>query len=157
MVIGEGPARAEFARSLPGAVFAGHLSGEALGEAVASADVLLNPSATEVFGNVNLEAMAAGLAVISADAPSSRALLEPGRTGLLVAPGDVAGYAAALGLLAGDPLLRTRLGRAAREESAHYAWDAALGEVARAYLALMPLRAKEFAAAPRRRLRLSAA
>ena len=137
-MIGDGPARAEFARALPGAVFTGHLEGEALGEAVASADVLLNPSATEAFGNVNLEAMAAGLAVISADAPSSRTLIQPGRTGLLVLPGDVAGYAEALQTLAGNGALRARLGEAARAESARYDWDAASAEVAAVYASLLP-------------------
>jgi glycosyltransferase involved in cell wall biosynthesis len=137
LVIGDGPARAEFARLLPGAVFLGHLSGDALGEAVASADVLLNPSATEAFGNVNLEAMAAGLAVVSADAPSSRELIDNGRTGLLVAAGDVAGYAAALAQLAADRALCARLGAAARAESANYDWDAALGKVVEAYRGLV--------------------
>lgn len=137
LVVGDGPARGEFERLLPSAVFAGHQTGEALGEAVASADVLLNPSATEAFGNVNLEAMAAGLAVISADAPSSRELIDEGRTGLLVPPGDIAGYAAAVGKLTGDPVLRGRLGHAARAESARYDWDAALDEVVGAYRALI--------------------
>ena len=137
MVVGDGPARGEFERLLPGAVFVGHLSGEALGEAVASADALLNPSATEAFGNVNLEAMAAGLAVISADAPSSRELLADGRTGLLVPPGDVKGYAAALARLGNDRALCSRLGEAARAESARYDWDSALAKVAEAYRALL--------------------
>lgn len=157
VIIGAGPARAEFARHLPDAVFAGHLSGEALGEAVASTDVLLNPSATEAFGNVNLEAMAAGLAVISAEAPSSRALIADGRTGLLVPPGDIAGYAAALERFAGDPALRARLGQAARAESARYDWDAALAEVAAAYGDLVRARASGQAAPRRARRRLSAA
>jgi glycosyltransferase involved in cell wall biosynthesis len=137
VVVGDGPARAEFERLVPDAVFVGHMSGDALGEAVASADVLLNPSATEAFGNVNLEAMAAGLAVISADAPSSRELIDDGRTGLLVPPGDVAGYAAALAKLAGDRGLRDRLGEAARSESANYDWDAALAKVIDAYRRLL--------------------
>ena len=137
LVVGDGPARDEFERLLPGAVFVGHLSGAALGEAVASADMLLNPSATEAFGNVNLEAMAAGLAVISADAPSSRELVDDGRTGLLVPPGDITGYAAALARLANDPGLRTRLGQAARAESARYDWDAALDKVVEAYRRLL--------------------
>jgi glycosyltransferase involved in cell wall biosynthesis len=148
VVVGEGPGHAEFARNLPGAVFTGHLSGEALGEAVASADVLLNPSATEAFGNVNLEAMAAGLAVISADAPSSRALIDSGRTGLLVPVGDVAGYAAALRKLAGDAPLRERLGRAAREESARYDWDGALADVVSAYRELVRGRRYQIAGSP---------
>jgi glycosyltransferase involved in cell wall biosynthesis len=137
LVIGDGPARAEFEHNLPSAVFAGHLSGDALGEAVASADVLLNPSATEAFGNVNLEAMAAGLAIISAEAPSSRALVGDGRTGVLVAAGDVAGYADALTTLANNRALRGRLGAAARKESARYDWDAAMAAVAEAYRRLL--------------------
>lgn len=137
LVVGDGPARAEFAQALPGAVFVGHLSGDALGQAVASADLLLNPSATEAFGNVNLEAMAAGLAVISAEAPSSRSLIEHGRTGLLVPVGNVAGYAEALTKLADDAALREGLGKAARKESARYDWDAAMAEVAAAYRRLL--------------------
>jgi glycosyltransferase involved in cell wall biosynthesis len=137
VVVGDGPARGEFERLLPDAAFAGHLTGEALGEAVASADILLNPSATEAFGNVNLEAMASGLAIVSADAPSSRALIEDGRTGLLVPPGDVAGYASALEHVARDPGLRRRLGQATRAESAHYEWSTALDKVIDAYRALL--------------------
>jgi glycosyltransferase involved in cell wall biosynthesis len=41
-------------------------------------------------------------------------LVEHEKNGLLVAPGDVAGLAAALERLASDALLRQRLGRAAR-------------------------------------------
>nr|WP_166177380.1 glycosyltransferase family 1 protein [Altererythrobacter segetis] len=157
VVVGEGPAHGEFARCLPGAVFTGHLSGNALGEAVASADVLLNPSATEAFGNVNLEAMAAGLAVISADAPSGRALIEPGRTGLLVAPGDIDGYAAALTTLADNKAFRTRLGQAAREESARYDWDAASADVAAGYFEVIRPKPAKAAISRRRRQGLSAA
>jgi glycosyltransferase involved in cell wall biosynthesis len=157
VVIGEGPARVEFARELPGAVFTGHLSGETLGEAVASADVLLNPSATEAFGNVNLEAMAAGLAVISANAPSSRALIRSGHSGLLVPPGDVEGYAAALTRLACNPAMRAQLAQGAREASAAYDWDAALAEVTAAYLKVLPVRVKEPTAMPRMRQRLRTA
>jgi glycosyltransferase involved in cell wall biosynthesis len=157
VVVGEGPAHAEFARGLLGAAFTGHLAGEALGEAVASADVLLNPSATEAFGNVNLEAMAAGLAVVSADAPSSRALIANGRQGLLVLPGDVEGYAGALAKLAADPGLRHRLGQAARVESARYDWDAAMADVAGAYLDLVRAQAAQPVPQRRIRRRLSAA
>ena len=86
LVVGDGPARAWFEAQLPGARFTGHLDGEALGRAVASADILVNPSTTEAFGNVNLEAMAAGLALVSADVGSAQALIEHGRSGLLVPP-----------------------------------------------------------------------
>lgn len=50
---------------------------------MASADILVNPSVTEAFGNVNLEAMASGIGVVSADVPSASSLIVHGGTGLL--------------------------------------------------------------------------
>lgn len=77
LVVGAGPAAPAF-EAIPGAVLTGHLDGIDLAMAVASADVMLTPSITETFGNVLLEAMASGRAVVSADAPSARSLLEDG-------------------------------------------------------------------------------
>ena len=133
LVIGDGPARPWMARRLPNAVFTGFLSGSALGRAVASADVLLNPSTTEAFGNVTLEAMAAGLAVVCADAPSHRALVTAGRTGLLCPATDAEAYAAAILNLAAKPEKRLRMGWDGRDASAAYAWDAALDSVVAVY------------------------
>ena len=50
LVVGEGPARDWFAERVPDAVFTGIQTGADLGRAVASMDVLLNPSVTETFG-----------------------------------------------------------------------------------------------------------
>jgi glycosyltransferase involved in cell wall biosynthesis len=135
LVVGEGPARAWLEERLPGAVYTGHLDGEALGRAVASADILINPSVTEAFGNVNLEAMAAGLAIVSADVGSARALIDPGRTGLLVPPADPAAYAGAAELLIADAHRRRRLGRAAAEASLAYSWPDILDSAIDAYRA----------------------
>ncbi len=133
LVVGEGPARPWLMQRLPDAVFTGHLSGRALGRAVASADILLNPSATEAFGNVNLEAMASGLAIVSADMPNSRALMDHGRSGLLCEPADTAAYVeAALDLLR-DEGRRRALGVAAFEASAAHSWPAALASVVETY------------------------
>lgn len=133
VVIGDGPARPWMARRLPGAVFTGFLSGPALGRAVASADILLNPSTTEAFGNVTLEAMAAGLAVVCADAPSHRALVRANLSGLLCPPGDVQAHAGAVLGLAAQPERRLLIGRAARDASAAYSWSAALDSVVAVY------------------------
>lgn len=133
LIVGEGPARAWLEARLPGAVYTGHLDGEALGRAVASADILINPSVTEAFGNVNLEAMAAGLAIVSADVGSASALIEEGRTGLLVAPADPNAYAGAAEALIADPQRRRRLGRAARQASLAYDWPHILDAVIEAY------------------------
>lgn len=133
LVVGDGPGRAEFARRLSNVNFVGHLAGGELGRAVASADILLNPSVTEAFGNVTLEAMAAGLAIVSADVPSARSLVENGRTGLLVPARDVGAYAAAIERLTRIPMDRARLAKAAVAEAGRYEWNATLQAVLDAY------------------------
>jgi glycosyltransferase involved in cell wall biosynthesis len=136
LVIGDGPARARLAAKLPGALFTGHLEGAALGRAVASADILVNPSTTEAFGNVNLEAMAAGLPVVSADVGSARALIEHGQSGLLVPPGDASAYADAVEALIDAPRRRRALGLAALAVSSSYVWADILDGVILAYRSL---------------------
>ena len=124
LVVGEGPARGWFAESVPDAVFAGFQKGADLGRAVASLDMLFNPSVTETFGNVTLEAMAAGLPVIAARATGSTSLVEDGVSGKLVEPGDIAGYADALQLYCEDSGAREAAGAAGLAASRRYGWDA---------------------------------
>lgn len=133
LVIGDGPARGWLARRLPNANFLGFLEGRELGRALASADMLINPSVTEAFGNVNLEAMASGLAVVSADVPSASALIDHGRTGLLVPPDDASAYAKAAAELVARPARRASLGRAASVAADRYRWDEILGDVVGVY------------------------
>lgn len=130
LVVGAGPA-ADRLRQLPGAVLTGHLEGTELARAVASADIMIHPSTTETFGNVVLEAMASGLAIVAADAPSSRALIEPDRTGMLCAEND---FARAIARLIDDGAERRRLGQAARQASEAYSWDKASSAAEAAYL-----------------------
>jgi len=133
LVIGDGPARPWFEERLPGAVFTGLLSGEALATALASGDILLNPSRTETFGNVNLEAMASGLALVCADAANTQALLRHGVSAMLCPPVDAAAYGEALRALIGDEGLRAQLGRAAQSLSAAYNWPDILDAVIAVY------------------------
>ena len=133
LIVGDGPARTWLAQRLPNSNFTGHLEGAALGEAVASADVLINPSVTEAFGNVNLEAMASGLAIVSADVPSASSLIDDGRTGRLVAPESAGAYAAALLDLIADPARRHLLGEAASRAADAYDWNETLAQVLLAY------------------------
>ncbi len=128
LIVGDGPEREAFARLLPDGVFAGYLQGEDLARAYASADIFFNPSITETFGNVTLEAMASGLPSIGAAAAGSRSLIEDGVTGYLAEP-HAPGFADKLAQLAGDTALRQRFGRAAREKSARFSWDAVLAEL----------------------------
>jgi glycosyltransferase involved in cell wall biosynthesis len=118
-------------------VLTGHLTGADLARAVASADIMLHPSVTETFGNVILEAMASGVAMIAADAPNSRALIEPDRTGLLVAPANAGAYAAAAGRLIDSPEERRRIGAAALRAAQAYTWDGVCAEVEAAYFKVL--------------------
>lgn len=132
LIVGDGPERRMFAEALPEAVFAGYLQGEDLARAYASADMFFNPSITETFGNVTLEAMASGLASIGAAAAGSRSLIENGVTGYLAEP-NAEGFAEKIALLSADQSLSQRFGRAAREKSARFMWDAVLAELVEHY------------------------
>jgi glycosyltransferase involved in cell wall biosynthesis len=151
LIVGDGPSRAWMAQRLPNAVFTGFQNGPALARAVASADVLLNPSATEAFGNVNLEAMASGLPVVCADVASSRFLVRHEQNGLLCPDADAAAYAAALSRLYERPAWRARLGSAAHNVSRAFSWDAALSSVVDSYRAAIAAHGR-LAAAPARAL-----
>ncbi|MXO72906.1 glycosyltransferase family 4 protein [Alteraurantiacibacter buctensis] len=137
LVVGEGPARDAFAQLVPGAVFAGFQSGTDLGRAVASMDVLLNPSVTETFGNVTLEAMACGVPVVAARATGSTSLVLDGETGRLVPPGDATAFADAVAAYVADPALRQAHGAAGEARSRGYSWDAINGAMAEVYLRLV--------------------
>lgn len=141
LVVGEGPARDAFAKVVPGAVFAGFQSGADLGRAVASMDVLLNPSVTETFGNVTLEAMASGVPVVAARATGSTSLVVDGETGRLVTPGDAAAFADAVAAYVTDDSLRQAHGKAGEARSRGYSWDAINGAMAEVYLRLVNRRA----------------
>lgn len=69
----------------------------------------------ETFGNVVTEAMSRGRAVVASRLGGIVDIIEDGRSGLLVSPGDDADLAAAIQRLVDDPELRERLGAAARE------------------------------------------
>ncbi|MEY2884129.1 MAG: hypothetical protein RL490_1853 [Pseudomonadota bacterium] len=141
LIVGDGPARERFAAQVPHAIFTGSLAGEALPTAYASAEVLLNPSTTETFGNINLEAMASGIPVVAAVATGSNCLIEDGVTGRLVPPGDIAGFANALALYLGNSGARAAAGRAGLANAQAYDWDAINGAVLARYREILAGRA----------------
>jgi phosphatidylinositol alpha 1,6-mannosyltransferase len=133
LVIGEGPARPWFEQQLPEAVFIGQVTGNDLARALASADVFLNPSITEAFGNVTLEAMACALPVIAAEATGATNLVRSGLTGTLVDGTEPDEFADALAAYARDPELRRRHGEAGFEVAKTMDWDRINSAVVRAY------------------------
>ena len=145
LVIGEGPAREWFEARLPHAVFTGFQGGADLGRAVAAMDVLFNPSVTETFGNVTLEAMACGVPVVAAAATGSQSLVDDHVSGRLIAPGAVHAFAEALRCYIEDPGLRTRHGAAGDRRAGDFGWDAINGAVADTYVRLVRQRARRVA------------
>jgi glycosyltransferase involved in cell wall biosynthesis len=142
LVIGDGPARGWFEQTLPGGIFAGFKTGAALGQALASGDIFFNPSITETFGNVTLEAMACGLPVVAAGATGAASLVDEGATGRLVPPGattaeTAARFAEAIAPYCTDAALRAAHGAAGEAKSRTYDWDAINRVVAEAYIRLI--------------------
>lgn len=119
-VCGDGPERAALeaqAASLDGRVeFVGHVDQDRLRSEFHKAAALVLPSR----GNENqplsvLEAFANGVPAVASDTPPIRELVEPGSTGLVFRPGDVASLSSAVTELLADNEQRAGMARTARD------------------------------------------
>lgn len=118
---------------------------------VEDADAFVLSSRYEGWGIVLLEAMAAGLPVVSFDCEwGPRDMVEDGVDGLIVPREDVAALARALAAVAGDAGLRERLGAAARASARRFTpervvacWDELVEEAMRARPTSGPALARE--------------
>ena len=90
----------------------------------AAADALAFPSVKEGFGLAVLEAMSAGVPVVTSDLPVFREYLVDRQDALLVPVGDVGALARALDEALTDHVLRARLVSAGRALAARYTWQA---------------------------------
>lgn len=126
LVIGEGPAGADFRKRVPNTAFVGRLTGEELGTAFASADVFFFPSSSETFGCVTVEALASGLACVLADATGSRDIIRNGVDGVLCPPADAGAFAEALTALIQDRRSRERYRASAPARAADFEWETVL-------------------------------
>ncbi|MGA9342499.1 MAG: glycosyltransferase family 1 protein [Rhodanobacteraceae bacterium] len=114
VMVGDGPDRGALAAQNPDVVFTGALRGDDLARCYASADVFLFPSLTETFGNVTLEAMASGLAVVAFDYAAAREMIVDASSGVLVPFGDADAFVSAALALACDIGCRARMRACAR-------------------------------------------
>ena len=101
-------------------------------------DIFALPSLEEGMSNALMEAMAHGLPAVATDVGGNGENIEPGRSGLLVAPGDAQELAAALLRVIGDKELRDELGRAARARmEAEFSMERAVARNQQIYQELM--------------------
>jgi phosphatidylinositol alpha 1,6-mannosyltransferase len=88
VIVGEGPTKKSLEKTLPKAIFTGHLSGDDLSRAMASMDLLVTTGENETFCQVIQEAMASKIAVIAPNIGGPVDLIEDGVDGALYQPGE---------------------------------------------------------------------
>lgn len=117
VIVGEGPERADLERKVAdaGLDHAFRLPGTRhdVPELMALCDILVFPTRNEGMPIALLEAMAAGMPAVVSDLPVLAALVDQGRTGLLVDPEDSGAFADAVLSLLGDPARSAAMGEAA--------------------------------------------
>ncbi len=106
--------------------FTGALTGAALAEVYASADLFVSASDTETFGNTVLEALASGVPAVVANRGGVTEIVRPNEHDLHAAASDAGAFAAAILHLLRDDALRARMGAAARESARARGWEGVL-------------------------------
>ncbi len=123
VLVGDGPARAGLQKQHPDIFFAGMQKGERLAEHYASGDIFIYPSLTETYGNVTIEAMASGLAMVAFDYAAARQHIVNDINGVLVPMGDERTFVLQAVLLIEDRQRMARLGQAAHEAVRTQGWN----------------------------------
>jgi glycosyltransferase involved in cell wall biosynthesis len=124
VLVGDGPLRTQLQAELPEALFCGVQRGEALAAHYASGDLFLFPSLSETFGNVVLEALASGLAVVAFDQAAAAQHIRHGHNGALATPGDEAAFIESARWLLEDPESLRRVRLNARQHAGKQGWPA---------------------------------
>jgi glycosyltransferase involved in cell wall biosynthesis len=109
------------------------LPAKELARELGSFAVLVFPTRYEGFGLVVLEAMRAGLAVVTTPTGAGKDVVRDGVNGLVVPIGDVAATAAAVTRLIDDAALRVRIAEAAVEEARGRLWSRTASELLSVY------------------------
>jgi colanic acid/amylovoran biosynthesis glycosyltransferase len=131
-VVGDGPLRKRLETAAEGLPvrFLGQLGRENLGRAMHEAEVFVAPSVPAASGDqdgvpiVLLDAMAAGCAIVGSRLAGIDEVVEDGRSGVLVPPGDVAALAGAIDTVLSSGRMRSALGQAASLRAEDYDVDA---------------------------------
>jgi len=123
MLVGDGPLRRRLQERHPDYIFCGMQEGEELARHYASGDIFLFPSKTDTFGNVVLEAMASGLAVVGFDDAASAEHIRHEQNGMKADLRDDDAYICSVMKLADQPSLLRRIRTQARETALGLHWQ----------------------------------
>ncbi len=134
VLVGDGPERAELETHYPQYVFAGIRTGEDLATHYASADVFIFPSVTETYGNVTMEAMASGLAVVAYDYAAAEEHMRHDHNGLVARVDDSHTFLRLVAELTNDRARIRRLAVNARVTTERIDWAAIVSELERVLL-----------------------
>ena len=122
LLLGDGPQRAELVQAVQHDGLGDRVLFRGVVEDVAlflrASDIFAFPTMGEGMPNALLEAMASGLPCVASAVGGCRDVITNGETGLLVPPGDAAAFQEALEILIQSPVMRERLGVAARQDAA---------------------------------------
>lgn len=145
VIVGDGPLRALLSKQCPTAIFAGTLRGTALSEHYASADIFIFPSLTETFGNVTIEAMASGLAVVAYQHAAAGDLIESGHNGITVPPNDENSFIQAVLDLSMNRSLSQKISKAAVDTAKKHAWESIVQRTVTVFQDVIQTRQNTFA------------
>ncbi|MCO1338286.1 alpha-mannosyltransferase [Kocuria polaris] len=129
VIVGSGPLKAQLQELLPEAHFAGFLSGDELGEMVASLDIFVHPGESETFCQTIQEAMACAVPVVAVGRGGPLDLVDNSRTGWLYAPGRLADLRGHVTDLAYDDAKRQAFASAAWASVQGRTWPALCDEL----------------------------
>ncbi|MDP8969933.1 MAG: glycosyltransferase family 4 protein [Actinomycetota bacterium] len=139
VIVGDGPERSMLESKARRSAhrdrihFTGFVPHREVPAVLAHADVLALPSRYEELGSVLVEGMQSGVAIVASSVGGIPEVIEHGRTGLLVPPGNATTLATALRSVLTRPGLARQLGDGARERARRYRWDNLTGEVLQVY------------------------
>ena len=122
VLVGDGPMRNELQETHADIIFAGFRVGADLAQHYASADLFMFASKTETFGNVTIEAMASGLAVVAFRHAAAGELIVSGTNGMLADPANDHSFEAAAQALLHNPALMRSVGQQAWHTANTLGW-----------------------------------